>query len=714
MRRLSTILTVVALTLGAAPSPSGAAPGPDRSSPSREDLEQRALAKLTGRSIPSETDRAAQGPGEGPTGRAPKASGPSGGSPAPEATDPGDDGEEARTATGESAKFDPGAGSERVPGEWIVAFEPFGDPDQADALARTFGGQAEERFRVVFEGFVFKGPAEAARRLSEHPRIRKVTANGVVEATAESVPTGVRRIQADDATAAGAKGAGQKVAILDTGIDLDHPDLRANIDTAGAKNFVGRGNSADDNNGHGTHVAGIVAAASNGSGVVGVAPSAKVVPVKVLGSDGKGSFSNVILGIDHVIARGDIQVINMSLSGSGGDGSCSDGFLREAICEAVDRGIVVVVAAGNSNINAGSTIPARYEEVIAVSALNDGNGEPGGDSFASFSNDGSVVDLIAPGVGINSTTRGGGYGAKNGTSMAAPHVAGAAALARADGVSAGGVLARLQSTGECPNTSVAGNDRNCSNAGRWSGDDTTAEPLVNALRAAGEQGPGGGGGGVVGTAPTLSVSAPANNTTVTGTVTVVAKAGDAEDGNNVTVRYVVGSASGTLSPKKKGNFEGAWNTTSVADGARTLTVTATDRDGNATTRSIPVTVSNDGGSGAEDPADPEDPLDPVDPGPGGSPVVTLLQPGDGTTVDGKQVSINARATDDDPAGSLTVEYQIDSGAWVAMAYRSSTGDYLGTWNSRSVSDGNHTVRVRAVDSDGNPTISQPITVTVSN
>jgi hypothetical protein len=446
--------------------------------------------------------------------------------------------------------------------------------------------------------------------------------------------------------------------------------------------------------------------AANGSGVVGVAPEARVVPVKVLGSNGGGNLGDVICGIDHVVAKDAAGVINLSLSGSGSEGSCSDGFLRQAICKAVERGIVVVVAAGNDNSSVGSRIPARFPEAITVSALDDRDGEPDGDSFASFSNDGPAVDLIAPGVSINSTIRGGGYGTKNGTSMAAPHVAGAAALARADGVSARGVLARLRSTGECPDTSVAGSDLSCSGAGRWNGDDSTAEPLVNALRAAGEQGAGagpspGGGGGVVGTAPTLSVSAPARNAAVTGTVTIVAKAGDAEDGNNLTVRYqVVGGASGTLSPKKKGNFEGSWNTTSVANGDHTITVTATDTDGNITTTSVPVRVSN-GGGGADGP-------------PGGSPVVTMLQPGAGTTVDGKQVSITARATDDDAAGTLTVAYQVDGGAWVAMAYRSSSGDYLGTWNSRSVSNGSHTVSVRAVDSGGNPTTSAPVQVRVDN
>ncbi len=710
MRRLFTVLTVVALSLGVPPHPAtAAASGPDGGVPSRQELEQRALAEIAGRATSPQADLPAQGPDDGPTGRGPEDAA-ADGAPATGGTDPRDGGSE-------SAKFDAGGEGQAVPGEWIVAFEPFGDPDEAEALARAFGGQAEERFRFVFEGFLFKGPTEAARRLSEHPRIRKVTANQAVEATAETVPTGVRRIQADRARAAGSTGGGKRVAILDTGIDLDHPDLGANIDAGKGKNCVDSGRNTDDDNGHGTHVAGIVAAVANSSGVVGVAPGAKVVPVKVLGRDGGGSFSDIICGIDHVVAQnGGIQVINMSLSGDGGSGSCTDGSLRQAICAAKNKGVVVVVAAGNNSGSADSRVPARFPESITVSALDDGDGKPGGDDFASFSNDGSTVDLIAPGVGIRSTTRGGGYGDKNGTSMAAPHVAGAAALALADGVSAGGVLARLQSTGECPNGQVAGSDKGCSGQGRWSGDDSTAEPLVNALRAAGEEGasvnpPEEGPSDPPddeGASPTVSITQPDGDDVVEGAVVVKANAADAEDASeDLGVKLTVdGKDPQEMSHRTDDQFRATWDSTKVGDGSHTITVTVTDSDGNASSAMIEITTDN--GTDGEDP-DPEQ-------GSGAAPTVAVTRPDPGDTVD-DSTSIRADANDaEDAPGTLTVEYQVDGdGPWVAMTYRSRSDDYRATWKTANLSDKTqHTITVRATDSTGKTTESSPVEVTVDN
>ncbi|MGH3361282.1 MAG: S8 family serine peptidase, partial [Nocardioides sp.] len=229
------------------------------------------------------------------------------------------------------------------------------------------------------------------------------------------------------------------VAIIDTGIDLDHPDL--NVHTAGARN-CSKGRSADDGNGHGTHVAGTVGARDNAGGVVGVAPGARLWPVRVLDNRGSGPWSAVICGVDYVAAHANvIEVANMSLGGTGSDaGGCTGrDALHRAICGAVDAGVTFVVSAGNESEDAARHIPAAYNEVITVSALADFNGQPGGgaaatcradvdDTFANFSNHGADIDLIAPGVCIRSAWRSGGYRTISGTSMASPHVAGAAAL----------------------------------------------------------------------------------------------------------------------------------------------------------------------------------------------------------------------------------------------------------------------------------------------
>lgn len=240
------------------------------------------------------------------------------------------------------------------------------------------------------------------------------------------------------------KGAGVGVAVLDSGIDLHHPDLAGAV--SGTSCIKGT-RTADDDYGHGTHVAGTIAARDNAIGVVGVAPAATLYAVKVLDATGSGSLASLICGIDWVTANAArIGVANLSLSVGGAampsNADCSNGnddALHTAICRSVRAGVTYIVAAGNGRADATGVVPAAYEEVVAVSALADSDGAPGGagvpactgtadDTFASFSNYGAAVDLAAPGACIRSTARGGGYESRTGTSMAAPHVAGAAAL----------------------------------------------------------------------------------------------------------------------------------------------------------------------------------------------------------------------------------------------------------------------------------------------
>lgn len=247
-----------------------------------------------------------------------------------------------------------------------------------------------------------------------------------VQAENNEIPFGVSMLQAPELWAKGEKGSGIVVAICDTGIDREHPDLKNQI--IGGRNFTGEGSKDDysDGNGHGTHVAGTIAAQENGMGVVGIAPEAKLLICKVLNSEGSGSYQSIIDGIRYATKwkgkNGEkVRIINMSLGGT-----YNDSHLYEAILEAVAAGIMVVVASGNEGDANPSTYeygyPALYNECITVAACDQYK------QLAYFSNEHLQVDIIAPGVKIPSTYPKSQYAVLSGTSMATPHVAGALAL----------------------------------------------------------------------------------------------------------------------------------------------------------------------------------------------------------------------------------------------------------------------------------------------
>ncbi|MCL6219807.1 S8 family peptidase [Zunongwangia pacifica] len=237
--------------------------------------------------------------------------------------------------------------------------------------------------------------------------------------TSQETPYGITRVNGVSSY------SGSGVAwVIDTGIDLDHEDLH--VDAARGFNAFtsGRdGKSLDDGNGHGTHVAGTIGALNNNVGVIGVAPGATVIPVKVLDSRGSGSYSGVIAGVDYVAANGaNGDVANMSLGGPVSQA------LDDAVLAASQQGIKFVLAAGNESDDANSHSPARVNgsNIYTISAM-DSN-----DSWAYFSNYGNPpVDYAAPGVGIKSTWKSGGYNTISGTSMASPHAAGVLLLGSA-------------------------------------------------------------------------------------------------------------------------------------------------------------------------------------------------------------------------------------------------------------------------------------------
>lgn len=361
-----------------------------------------------------------------------------------------------------------GGGAEgRIPGQYIVVLAETESPSSvAREHAAAQGASVTHVYSHALKGYSARMSDEAAARIANDPRVQWVEADKVVEATAQTLPTGISRSDAHLSPRAKINGIDERVdvdvAVIDSGIDLTHPDL--NVYRAGAKN-CSTGTSANDGNGHGSHVAGTVGALDNSIGPVGVAPGARVWPVRVLNNAGSGSTSSVVCGIDFVTANASsIEVANMSLGGGGSDdgncGNTKNDVEHKAICRSVAAGVTYVVAAGNSYVDSAGSIPAAYDEVITVSALADFNGLPGGgaaatcrsdvdDSFANFSNYGKDVDIIAPGVCIYSTWKGGGYNTISGTSMASPHVAGGAALYKANNPSASPaqVKAALQSAG---------------------------------------------------------------------------------------------------------------------------------------------------------------------------------------------------------------------------------------------------------------------------
>ncbi|WP_443028989.1 S8 family peptidase [Sporosarcina sp. G11-34] len=238
---------------------------------------------------------------------------------------------------------------------------------------------------------------------------------------ANEVPPGVELIQAP-AIWKETKGKGVTVAILDTGCDSTHPDLQEQI--IGGQNFTDDdGSNPDiflDYNGHGTHVAGTIAAQKDDKGVVGVAPEASLLIVKVLNKKGSGQYEWIINGIDYAIEQ-KVDIISMSL---GGPTDLPE--LHEAIKRAVSNNILVVCAAGNegdgNDLTDEYAFPGRYNEVISVGAINLER------SPSDFTNSHDEIDLVAPGEKILSTYLNGKFATLSGTSMAAPHVSGALAL----------------------------------------------------------------------------------------------------------------------------------------------------------------------------------------------------------------------------------------------------------------------------------------------
>ncbi len=311
----------------------------------------------------------------------------------------------------------------------------------AARLSNAVSAEVGAIYESALDGFsVTATPLEAAA-IARDPLVAYVERDVPVSIDAQSVPTGVSRTFAAGNRSIDIDGVDDvrvdvDVAVLDGGIDLQHPDLNVagGVDcTTGLTCIVG----GDDDAQHGTHVAGIIGALDNQVGVVGVAPGSRLWSVKVLDAAGQGFISWILRGVDWVTANaGTIEVANMSLGAPGFSQA-----LRDAIQSAVNGGVAFAVSAGNFDVDAGGYSPSAFDNVLTVSALADFDGRAGGagaftcrfdvdDTLSDFSNWGQVVDITAPGSCIESTVpiERGSYAVLSGTSMAAPHVAGALAL----------------------------------------------------------------------------------------------------------------------------------------------------------------------------------------------------------------------------------------------------------------------------------------------
>ena len=299
-------------------------------------------------------------------------------------------------------------------------------PGRANAAAKAQGGAVKHIYRNTIRGFSANMSEQAVTAMRRaNPSIAyceqdQVVTLGPIRAEArpggggtqpaQTTPWGIMRVGGF------ADGTGKRAWIIDSGIDGSHPDL--NVDTARSKDFTGSRSGWKDESGHGTHVAGTVAAKNNSVGVVGVAAGASVVAVRVLDRRGSGSYSGVIAGVEYVASNaGAGDVANMSLGGPVSQA------LDDAVIAAGAK-LAMVLAAGNESDNAANHSPARAggvsktDRVYAVSASTQTN------ALASFSNYGLGVEWAEPGVGIPSTYKDGGYASLSGTSMAAPHLAG--------------------------------------------------------------------------------------------------------------------------------------------------------------------------------------------------------------------------------------------------------------------------------------------------
>ena len=462
-------------------------------------------------------------------------------------------------------------------------------------------------------------------------------------------------------------GSGVTIAILDSGVDLDHPDLKANL--VPGWNFVDNNSDATDVRGHGTYVAGAAAmVANNAAGSAGVAWGAKIMPLRISNSEGTAYFSHIAQAVNYAADRG-ARVVNLSFNGVSGSSTVKSAadYLRS-------KGGVVVASAGNTS----GLLTYAASDSFLVAAATDSS-----DNKTSWSSYGEYVDVAAPGLSIYTTADGGGYTKVSGTSLSSPITAATVALMMAANPKLSPADVDKIITATALDRGAAGWDQYYgygridaakavamakTYAGTGTTSTTSTPPSTSTTTS--------GSGDTV--QPTIGITSPTAGSKVAGLVPV-----DVSYGDNVGVTAAELWVNGTkVITDTTSPFAFTWDTSSLADGSYTLVAKAYDAAGNVgTSSSVSVTLGNDAVA----------------------PVIGSINPGDGATISPAKQSVSASASDNQKIAKLSL---VIDGKEVATT----TGSSLNyNWNTRKVSKGAHDITVRAWDAAGNQA-SKTVTV----